>query len=111
MNTSRSPLPLIILLLCLVGVSAGLFYWTQSLHASVDQEASARTAPSALHDAAAAGNAEAIATALKNGAAIEGRIDRPGQKQGMTALMVAAQAGKPVIVNALIKAGAKSDAA
>lgn len=113
MSQSRSPLPLIVLVLCLVGVAGGLYYWTGTVGTpeSASGHPAAAISPTDLHEAATKGDVAAIEKAVIAKANLDARIEGlPGLKSGLTPLMAAAQAGKADAVRALLKAGAKADA-
>lgn len=120
MSQSRSGVPLVVLVLCLLGAAGGLYVWSQSLGGGLgggmggggDGGAGASITPTQLHEAARTGDVASIERAAAGKGDVNVAVlGMPGIKNGMTPLMVAAQAGKTSAVRALIKAGAKADGA
>lgn len=110
MSSGRSPFPLVLLMLCLVGLAAGLFWWVNTLNSAVAL-GTPTAPPTSLHEAARTGSVPAIETSLKAGGAVDGRLEGvPGEKQGTTPLMLAAQFGHLPAAEALLAANAKVDA-
>ncbi|QOI99799.1 MAG: ankyrin repeat domain-containing protein [Phycisphaeraceae bacterium] len=111
---ARSPLPLIVLVLCLLGAAGGLYVWAtqQSRIADGELPSRPRPAPTALHEAATRGDAPAIAQALSSGALPDATIDGATRShRGLTPLMLAAMHGHADAARALLKGGAKVDLA
>ena len=81
------------------------------LNMSLAEGSTPRTpAAQGILDAVKGGDPAAVSQAAKAAGDLEAKVDGlPGQKPGMTALMLAAQSGKGDVVESLLKAGAKPE--
>lgn len=110
-NTPRG-LPLVAIVVCLLVAGALLYSGAQQVADAVEDGTTARTStPSALHQAAEAGDVEAITRQLAGGTAPDAVLEgASGSKRGQTPLMLAAMRSHAEACGALIDGGADVNA-